>query len=83
MGLMSHSEQQKAIETLKGKYPRCSNCGMTGGNIGDILGLPVIERAIPSGVAPGTQVVAVLPVTCRSCGHMTLFGAKDFVELEG
>ncbi len=82
MGLMSYGEQQKAIESVKGKYQACTNCGAQGGTIGDIVGLSVLERGIPSGVVPGTQVVAVLPVTCRSCGHVTLFGAKEFVELE-
>ncbi len=82
MGLMSYSEQQKAISTLKTKYRGCPNCGSSGGGIGDIVGVPILERGIPSGVAAGNQLLAMLPLTCPDCGYVTFFAAKEFVELD-
>ena len=82
MGLMNYSEQQKAIETLKAKHRGCPNCHSQGAEISDIVGLPVLERGIPSGIAPGNQIMSLLPVTCRVCGCVLLFGAKEFVNLD-
>ena len=82
MGMMTYSDQQRAIETVKRKYRGCPNCAMQGASIGDIVGLAVLERAIPSGIAPGSQLLPVLPVICQSCGYFTFFAAKEFVELE-
>lgn len=82
MGLMSSSEQQKALEKLKVKYAQCANCHMPGGAITDIVGFPVLERTLPSGIGPGDQLIPALAVVCGNCGHMTFFAAKDFAQLE-
>lgn len=85
MGLLQYSDQKKVIEWVKSKYQGCPNCRAQGANIGDILGLPVMERKIPKGIGPGQQMMLVLSINCPSCGHMTLFSAgdlKDLVKLE-
>ncbi len=82
MGLMSHSEQQQALEKMKTKYVQCPNCRTPGGAIVDVVGFPILARTVPSGIGPGDQMMAALPLVCGNCGHMTFFAAKDFVKLE-
>jgi len=77
---MSHEEQQQALEAVKRKYGRCPNCGSPDAELTDIIGLPIMERAIPSGIGLGDQVFPVLPVTCVGCKHITLFQGKEFVR---
>jgi len=80
LGVMNYEEQQKALQAVQRKYSRCPNCGIAAGaEIGDVVGLPVMERTIPSGVGLGGQVIPALPVTCKNCGHISLFSAKEFI----
>lgn len=81
MGLMSYSERQKALEKLKTKYLQCPNCRGRDAAIDDVVGLPVLERTIPSGIGPGDQVIAAVPVICANCDHITFFGAKQLLDL--
>lgn len=85
MGLLQHSDQEKVIEWVKTRYRGCPNCAAQGANIGDIVGLPIMERTIPSGIGPGQRIVWALSVSCVNCGHMSLFNSnelKDLVKFE-
>ena len=82
MGLMSNNDMEKAVEFVKKKYLGCPNCGALRVDIHDIVGLPLLERLTPSGIAIGKQSITALPLICSSCGFITLFAAKSLMQLE-
>ncbi|MFC1968275.1 hypothetical protein ACFLVX_02645 [Chloroflexota bacterium] len=82
MGLMDYGEKQAALEAIRGKYRGCSNCGTQGGNLGDVVGLQIMEKGIPSGIAPGNQILPVIPLTCAQCGSIIFFQAKEFISVD-
>ena len=82
MGLMSQSEKEQVVDWLRSRYHGCPHCNSKAAEVGDVLGLPVMERTIPSGIGPGQQVALVLPVTCRDCRYTVLFAAKEFLDLD-
>lgn len=78
MGVMSYSEQQKAVETLQQRQHKCPNCGAAGGEIDEVVGLPILERTVPAGIGFGYRFLAALPVRCPRCSYISLFQAQDF-----
>jgi ribosomal protein S27AE len=82
MDLMSKSDLEKSIEFVKKKYQGCPNCGALGVDIHNIVGLPLLKRQTPSGFSIEKQYVAALPLICENCGYITLFAAKNIIQLE-
>jgi hypothetical protein len=81
MGIMNSSEKSKFADHLR-KYPKpCAICHGTDFDIADVAGMPILERGIPSGVAPGNQTAGVIPVVCKTCSHITFFSAMKFTDL--
>ena len=81
MGLLQYSDQEKVIEWVKARYRGCPNCDTQGANIGDIVGIPIMERTIPSGIGPGQQIIWALSVSCTNCGHTSFFNSNDLKGL--
>ncbi|MFC2059698.1 hypothetical protein ACFLTZ_01220 [Chloroflexota bacterium] len=82
MGLMDYDEKQTALQAIQGRYRGCSNCGTQGGTLGGIVGLQIMEKAIPSGIAAGNQILPVIPLTCSQCGSVIFFQAKQFISVD-
>src|ERR1041384_2090633 len=61
MGLMNQTEKQKFLDHLQSRYQGCPHCHVKGGGLGDVVGLPVMERGLPDGIAPGQQVQLAIP----------------------
>jgi len=79
---MDYHEKQSALDAIQNKYRGCSNCGTQGGSLGDVVGLQIMEKGIPSGIAPGNQILPVIPLTCSNCGSVILFQAKEFISVD-
>ena len=80
MTIMSESEQQEAREAIGRKYRGCPNCGTSSATVGDVVALGFLDRAVPSGVALSDRFLAVLPLTCNSCGYTSSYEAREFVK---
>jgi ribosomal protein S27AE len=81
MGLMSSSNRQKALNMVERNYRQCPNCGMRQPSMLDeVIGLPLLEQAIPSGVSPANRWIPVLQVQCKNCGILSFFLASEFVD---
>ena len=78
MGLMKRSEKEQFTDHLRTHFRGCSICGGKNVDIGDVVSLPILERAVPSGIAPGTQLIPVIPVICGQCGAISTFKAAGF-----
>lgn len=60
-----------------------NDCPILGGSVqvGDLVGLPMVERAVPSGVTLSTnQFLPAVPVVCGNCGCITWFSAAGLVD---
>jgi hypothetical protein len=82
MGMLSQAQKEKALEVLKTRYNGCPNCHSKGGQLNDVVGLPVMERTLPAGIGPGQLVILALPMTCPACGHMSLFANNGLFTIE-
>jgi len=82
MDLMRNNDMEKAVEFVKKKYQGCPNCGALSVDIHNIIGLPLLKRQAPSGFSIEKQYIAALPLICDSCGYISLFAAKNIIQLE-
>ncbi len=84
MPYLSESEKRRVLGRIQSDYKGCPQCGPmgTGSALGEMVGLPILEKGIPSGVVPGPQIMPLLPVTCNSCGYTVLFPAMKYVDFE-
>jgi len=69
---MTPEELQKVMDWLKEHYVRCPNCRAKGADAAELLGLPMNDQPKPEVMV----TAVVVPVTCKKCGHMSLFNVK-------
>ncbi len=85
MPFMTSDQKDEAISQVRQRFKKCPNdCTVTGGSVevGDLVGLPLVERGVPSGVVLGGQFMPVIPVVCKNCGCVTWFSAAGLVDLD-
>lgn len=69
---MKPDEVQKVLAWLRDHYVRCPNCAAKGGDVADMLALPMLEQPEPH----AHLAASVLPVTCKKCGLVSLFNVR-------
>jgi hypothetical protein len=79
---MSKTDIGKATEFVKKKYQGCPNCGALTAEIHNAVGLPLLIRQTPSGYSLEKLSIAALPLICNNCGYITLFTAKNIIDME-
>lgn len=84
MPYLSESDKTKVLGKLQRDYKGCPQCGSlgSGSSLGELVGFPMLEKGVPSGVVPGPQVMPMLPVTCNSCGYTSFFPAMKYVDFD-
>jgi transcription elongation factor Elf1 len=82
MDLMSREDIERATDFVKKKFQGCPNCGALKVQIHDVIGLPLLTRQNSSGYSIDKLSLVALPLICESCGHITLFTAKNILHLE-
>ena len=79
MGIMNDADKRRFIEHLSANARNgCVACGGKALEAVDVVSMPVLERGLPGGLVPGTQMVPCIPVVCQRCGHISLFKAVGF-----
>jgi hypothetical protein len=82
MGLMSAAERTRFMAHLNGTFIGCLVCKGTDVAIEEVVLMPILERAIPKGVVPGSSGQTAIPLVCHKCKHIMLFDAADFTSLQ-
>ena len=85
MPFLTSDQKNEAISEIRQRFKKCPNdCTVIGGSveIGELIGLPLAERGVPSGVVLGGQFMPVVPVVCKNCGCVTWFTAAGLVDLD-
>ncbi len=86
MPYLSSSERDDILDRITEEWREnnttCPGCGGRGADLDDLAALPLLERAVPRGIVPGSQMIPVLPLTCHDCGTVTLLAAKRYVDFE-
>lgn len=86
MPYLSSSQKDELLRKMRNRTFNCPNrCSAVGASaqIGDIVGLPVVEKGVPSGVVLGNQFVPAIPIICGNCGAIAFFSIAGLVDLNG
>lgn len=84
MPFLNSSQKSKVLAKLQSRPFKCPNqCSVLGtqGEVGELIGLQLVEHGVPSGLALGNQFMPVIPVTCKTCGGIAWYSAASLVDL--
>lgn len=84
MPFLSSSQKSKILSKLQSRPYRCPNqCSALGsqGEVGELIGLQLVEHGVPSGHVLGNQFMPVIPVVCKSCGGIALHAAAALIDM--
>ncbi len=82
INLMTKKNVEKARDFVKNKYHGCPNCGATGVEIHSPIGLPLLVPESPDLYTIDKTGVAAVPIVCENCGYISIFAAKNVIDLE-
>lgn len=83
MSLISDKEREQLAKDLRGSIRSCSSCELEGDlEVQQVVGIPTLERGLPSGLQQGDGFFPVVPVVCSSCGRTEFFSAMKYLYLD-
>ena len=84
MPVLSPAQKERLLTKMRARQFNCPNkCSPLGtsGEIGDVVGIPVVEHGVPSGLILGNQFLPVIPIVCKGCGAVAWFSTAGLVDL--
>lgn len=84
MPFLNSSQKRSALAKLQSRPFKCPNqCSVFGSQaeMGEVIGLPLVEHGVPSGLALGNQFMPVIPVVCKNCGGIAWYAAATLTDL--
>jgi len=82
VNLMTKKNVDKARDFVKSKFRSCPICGAVNVEIHSPIGLPLLVPDSPTGYSTDKKSIPAVPIICDNCGFISLFSAKNVIDLE-
>ena len=85
MGLLKQTHKDEIGRKLSQKAPNCRCPACRSNNFGiadELVGFPIIEKGVPTGIGPGDQLWVAFILQCMNCHHDMFFPVQGYLDVE-